>query len=166
MYGQPRPWWHKWLAGNDRNERVKRTPLPLYYQVPACSYIVICSGLVVANKDKDNSYWICELIVSCLLIIYLFSSSLILGRGYTDVLYKNNTKEQSELVAPFKFFVYKKGLVGSIPLPPPTENQDKGIVWEACMTTCNHHRTSHSSSTIMVGLCLIILYKNRTEQME
>jgi hypothetical protein len=23
MQGQPRPWWHKWLAGSDRNERVK-----------------------------------------------------------------------------------------------------------------------------------------------
>ena len=23
MHGQPRPWWHKWLAGSDGNERVK-----------------------------------------------------------------------------------------------------------------------------------------------
>ncbi len=117
MHSQPRPSWHKWLAGSNRNERVKRTPpctitlqrqfrlyipflgiprigphisssrkgrpivgiynsltdtwmwklglRPRYsfslhfffaVQVPAWSYILMYSGLVGSNKNKDYCY--------------------------------------------------------------------------------------------------------------
>jgi hypothetical protein len=51
MQGQPRPWWHKWLAGSDRNERVKGFIIFLIFYEEG---IVKVSYLFQEGKNTDD----------------------------------------------------------------------------------------------------------------
>ncbi len=80
MQGQPRPWWKKWLAGSDRNERVLKrlTQIPLtvfsdwhsniLHNMPFMSYTTwsYCSERDIFAFEQNRTYSIVQFyLASC-----------------------------------------------------------------------------------------------------